>query len=211
MKKRMQTFTLVEAIAQEDRRFSTAEERLGSHPDMVRTGLELLRECVVTITHDHYMAATLLIAMQKSATLAYLSLLRDHTMQADANSRNLIEFAVLAAYMLAHPDEEIVDVEGDPEAFQDPQKVRRKANKWLDVEEPTISAMLHEVKLAINDSTAHGNVYGTHFSFDWDASGPDSPMFRGSFCDITPAEAICSWLVQLGRVIFFDGRIASTY
>lgn len=207
MTKQIVTFTLAEAIAQEDNRFWMADERLGPYTEMIRTGLTLLRESVLTITQGHYLAAALIISMQKSATLAFLSFIREHTIQGDANSRQFIECAVLAAYMLAHPDEDVVNVEGEPEAFQDPQKVRTKANKWLDSEQKEISELLREVKKAINESTAHATVYGAHFTFNWEESGPDSPAFVGSFCDLTPNEASKTWLTQLGRLIYMSAEL----
>ena len=162
---------------------TAASERLG--PDFVGLAdrsLALLNDFNVSVGEDHFMAAALIMRMQKCATLSCLSILRSHFAQSELNNRQAIEFCVLAAYMLANPQVDVTTaVDGSPEKFRAPKDLSKIAIKWLNRSFPDESAALKEQKEMINSTASHASVYSTFHSFDWNKR--ETEVYQGFFFD----------------------------
>lgn len=196
------TTTLQSLIDEEQERTADAYDRLGTFVLLVQRGIGLLNSCVSTIDRDQFMAAALMLAVQKSATLSFLSYVRGHIAQAEFNMRQTIEFTALTAYMLAHPEEDITKGPEDSAAgFKPPKAVSDKAYKWLNKEHTHVSSLLKEMRDQINDTTAHASVYLTHFTFDWESAGDDKDVFRGSFFDNSEDDVFRFYLMSLARLL----------
>jgi hypothetical protein len=196
------TTTLQALVDEEQVRVAGARDRLGTFVPLVQEGIELLNTCVATIDPDHFMAAALMFAVQKAATLSFLSYIRGHVAQAEFNMRQTIEFTALTAYMLAHPEEDITKgPENSAAGLQPPKAVSGKAYRWLDKQHGHLSALLKEMKGQINDTTAHASIYLTHFTFDWKIGGYDREVFRGSFFDNIEEDVSRLHLMSLARLL----------
>lgn len=196
------TTTLQALINEEQERTADASDRLGTFVPLVQRGIALLNTCVSTIDRDQFMSAALMLAVQKSATLSFLSYVRGHIAQAEFNMRQTIEFTALTAYMLAHPEEDITKgPEESAAGFKPPKVVSAKAYKWLNKEHGHVSALLKEMKDQINDTTAHASVYLTHFTFDWESGSHDKDVFRGSFFDSAEDDVFRLYLMSLARLL----------
>lgn len=193
--------TLRALIDEEHSRTLDARDRLGSFVPLAERAIALLNTLVTSVDRDHFMAAALMLSVQKSATLAFLSHLRGHTAQGDFNSRQLIEFCALTAYMLAHPDEDVTRGGEGTGGFAPPKWVSVKAYRWLEAEHPHVSAMLKEMKDQINDTASHASLYLTHFTFEWRSGGYDSEHFRGSFFDSVDDDVVRTYLMSLSRLM----------
>lgn len=196
------TMTLQALIDEEQERTANARDRLGTFVILVQKGLDLLNTCVETIDRDRFMAAALLLALRKTATLSFLSYVRAHITQAEFNMRQTVEFTALAAYLLAHPEEDVTNGPGQsPPAFKNTKSVSCKAYAWLDKEHGDVSALLKQVKDDINNTTAHASIYLTHFTFDWEGSDYANSVFKGSFFDKADDDTFRLYLMSLARLL----------
>jgi hypothetical protein len=200
-KNQLQT-TLKALIREEAERTISATTRYGSFADLSLSALQLLNTFVVSVNHDHFLSAALMTSVQKSATLGFLSYVRSHTAQAEFNSRQLIEFCVLTAYMLAHPNEDVTRT-SDTESgtFRTPKSLNKKAYRWLDESLGHLSALLKEMKSQINDTTSHASIYLTHFTFNWQSEHKNSEMFEGSFFDNQNDDIVRLYLMSHARLV----------
>lgn len=174
--------TTLRALIDEEHALTlTAHKRFGSFVQIAERAIILLNTFVVSIEQNHALAAAVSMALQKSATLAFLSLVRQHVNQAQFNCRQVVEFCALASYFLAHPDAGFRrSADGGAEYHASPDLLR-KANRWLDNELPQESAALREMKLIINETASHASVYGASHTFNWENEQADE--FEGSFFD----------------------------
>jgi len=194
--------TLQELIDEEAVRTRDAGQRYGSFVQLAQSAIALLNTFVISIDRDHFLAAALMLSVQKSATLGFLSHVRAHTAQAEFNSRQLIEFCALTAYMLAHPDEDVTRVTvGNGEGFRTPKSLSAKAYRWLDREHGHVSALLKHIKGQINDTASHASIYLTHFTFEWESGRDDSETFCGSFFDQQDDDVVRLYLMSHARLV----------
>lgn len=178
----------------------SAQDRLGSFVPLATMGTSLLHSSISTIGRDHFVVAALLIAMQKAATLAFLSYVRKHVAQAEFNCRQLIEFCSLASYLLSHPEIELADhSEESPLMLAKTKALSGKAYKWLDQAHPQHSKDLLEFKNMINDTTPHASVYVSYFTFAWGGE-TQSNCFDGSFFDVVDDDVTRLYLTSLARL-----------
>lgn len=192
--------TLQSLIDEELELTKTAAHRFGVVVHTAEEGLDLLNTFVVQVEGGHFMAMAAYLSMQKTATLAYLSYIRKHHAQGQSNIRALIEYAALCAYLLAHPNEEVLGKgKNNRNGFLPPKNLSIKAYKWLDANYPVESKILKGIKDRINDSAAHASVYMTQFTFDWEASLGDE--FHGSFFDNTQHDEEALYVIVLSRII----------
>jgi hypothetical protein len=192
--------TLQSLIDEEEQLTAQAGARLGSVVHVAETALALLNTFVVSISEQHFMAAALQLAIQKTATLAYLSYIRKHHAQAEFNTRQLIEYCALCAYLLAHPLEDVMTNPSDKSGAIRPSKAMSiRAYKWLHQSLRTHSQILKEAKEQINDTAAHASIFLTQFTFDWEASVGDE--YRGSFFDNMEPDAQRLYLMSFARVV----------
>lgn len=194
--------TLQELIDEEAVRTRNAGQRYGSFVRLAQSAIALLNTFIVSIHRDHFLAAALMLSVQKSATLGFLSHVRAHTAQAEFNSRQLIEFCALTAYMLAHPDEDVTRTTDESgERFRTSKSLSAKAYRWLDREHGHVSALLRDMKDQINDTASHASIYLTHFTFEWESGPDDSETFCGSFFDQQDDDVVRLYLMSHARLV----------
>ena len=192
--------TLQSLIYEEQELTAQAGNRLGSVVQVAETALALLNTFVISIGEEHFMAAALQLAIQKTATLAYLSYIRQHHAQAEFNTRQLIEYCALCAYLLAHPLEDMTRNPSDKgSAFKPPKAMSVRAYKWLHQALRHHSQILKEAKEQINDTAAHASIYMTQFTFNWEASRGSEYM--GSFFDNMEINAQRLYVMSFARVV----------
>lgn len=194
--------TLEALIREEAERAVSAPTRFGTFADLSLSALQLLNTFVVSVNHDHFLSAALMTSVQKSATLGFLSYVRSHTAQAEFNSRQLIEFCVLTAYLLAHPNEDVTHTaDNESGALRTPKSLNNKAYRWLDQSFGHLSELLKEMKSQINDTTSHASIYLTHFTFNWQSEHQNSEMFEGSFFDNQDDDIVRLYLMSHARLV----------
>ena len=96
----------LEAIVESERSmFFDGEARYGPHFKLARAATMYLSVCVVSVEHDRSDTfGRLFSLMKKHHTLAFLSALRLHKVQAMINLRQVLEAGAGAAYAIANPD-----------------------------------------------------------------------------------------------------------
>jgi len=162
----------------------SGHDRLGPVVQLGERAVASLNTFVASVDAEYPFAAALMLSIHKATTLAFLSILRKHLAQSQLNQRLVIEYTSLTAYMLAHPDSPMVGPsKDDPAKLVPSKKVTDSAYKWIASALPAQSDFLKERKNQINDTLSHANIYGSHFTFDWD--GTDEGIFKGSFFDVT--------------------------
>ncbi len=194
------TTTLQALIDEECQRTANAASRFGTFATLVQDGVGLLNTCVKSADDNQFMAVALMLAVQKSVCLAFLSYIRGHIAQAEFNVRQSVEFTALMAYMLAHPEEDVTSATATV-SFQPAKVISGRAYKWLATEHSHISKLLKDIKDQINDTTAHASPYLTHFTFDWESGSESAKSFRGSFFDNVEDNVFRLYLMSLGRLI----------
>ena len=193
--------TLQALIDEEAVRTHNAGQRYGSFVLLGQSAIALLNTFILSIDRDHFLAAALMLSVQKSATLGFLSHVRAHTAQAEFNSRQLIEFCALTAYMLAHPGETVTRSTDESGGFRTPKSLSAKAYRWLDREHGHVSALLKDMKDQINDTTSHASIYLTHFTFEWESGRDNSETFYGSFFDQQDDDVVRLYLMSHARLV----------
>ena len=147
-----------------------------------------LSSCVVSVGHDRSDAfGRLFSLMKKQHTLAFLSALRLHRVQAMLNLRQVLEAGAGAAYAIANPD---VRGFADIDAFgiMDPsKKLVTKRYRWLNENYPDGSKWITGTKGLINSQSAHANIVSAAATYR-DGQTPDVVDLRFS----TPKTIISS-------------------
>lgn len=196
------TTTLQSLLNEEHQRTYDAQERLGTIVPIAQQGLSILSTSVVSVTANNGIIAAIMLAIQKSATLAFLSYVRAHTAQAEFNSRQAIEFTALGAYLLANPNSDVLDITDPENPRLLPNKtLALRAHKWLEQAEPELNGLLKTFKHQINESTAHGSIYVTHLTVNLDSLTEDGDAFTGSFFDNLEINDARAYLMSFCRLI----------
>ena len=194
--------TLQALIDEEEDRTRNARARYGTFVPLGQSAIGLLNTFIASIGRDHFLAAALMLSIQKSATLSFLSYIRGHIAQAEFNSRQMIEFCALTAYLLAHPEENVTaGADDNTNGFKSPKAMSGQAYKWLNKEHPHQSALLKEAKDQINETASHASIYLTHFTFEWESGGYESDQFRGSFFDNLNDDVVRLYLMSFSRLV----------
>ena len=190
-------------IEEEFARTMAAEEAYGSFATMAVDGLGILNSFIASISPTKLMAAAALSSIQKHMTLAFLSYVRLHIVQADFNSRRAIEYTSICAYLLTHDEpEKAITVDGNGKELRSPKAISGTAYKWMDQNLPEHSRQLAEAKDFINDSTAHASIPTTDFTFDWDGIGADSEVAKASFFDAIDPDMVRFHLTGFTRLVY---------
>ncbi len=167
----------------------------------------LLNTCIATIARGNELTAGIMLAINKSTMLAYLSYVRSHCAQGEFNCRQLIEYFCLQSYFLAHPDTPIMrDMEDGSTEFINNKVISQKAHRWIKKSLPEISDDLLQHKEAMNASFLHACVYGTSLTMSYE---PSNNIYSGSFFDNVEADGLRAGLLRLCRVIALG--LSATY
>lgn len=196
------TTTLQELLEDECQRTFNAQERLGTIVPIAQQGLTILNTSIISVSAGNGIIAAIMLAIQKSVTLAFLSYIRAHTAQAEFNCRQAIEFTALGAYFLANPSVDVVDSTDPSNPKLLPNKpMALKAYKWLEHAEPELSHLLKAFKEQINDNTAHGSLYVSHLTINIETLTDEGDAFTGSFFDNLTVTDTRAYLMSLCRLI----------
>jgi hypothetical protein len=117
--------------------------------------------------------------MKKQLTLALLSTLRLHKVQALMNLRQALEAGASAAFAIANPEPEHF-AKTDANGFIDPsQDLTKKRYNWLAQHFPEASDVIKEKKEMINNQAAHANIVMTGQTFEINEAGNEinAPFF----------------------------------
>ena len=170
--------TLEEIVESERSMFLEGEAKYGQHFKYARAATLYLSLCVVSVEHDRSDTfGRLFSLMKKQHTLAFLSALRLHHVQAMLNLRQVLEAGAGAAYAIANPDVRgFVDI--DAFGIMDPSdKLVKKRNRWLDENFPVGSKWIKDTKGKINNQTAHANIVSANATFRVDQMKVAMPFF----------------------------------
>lgn len=197
--------TLQALIDEENERTANAADRLGIVVPIAQQGLKILNTAILSVDRGQGITAAFILAIQKCLTLAFLSHVRGHLIQAEFNCRHAIELTALGAYMLANPDADIFDqAEKENEdgfVLKSRKAIWAQAIKWLENAEPELNLLLKDFKEQINDSTAHGSIYATHFTIDHDTLSADGERFLGTFFDNLSLHDTRVYLLSFARLV----------
>jgi hypothetical protein len=171
--------TLEEIVDSERAMFVDAAARYGQHYTHARDTTMLLSNCIVRIEKKDRsrIFGRLFSLMKKQHTLAFLSTLRLHRVQAMMNLRQVLEAGGAAAYAIANPKlEDFVDI--DAFGIMDPsQKLTRKRYRWLDEKYPLASERIKKAKDDLNTFSTHANVVTGDSTFSDVGHGVSLPFF----------------------------------
>jgi hypothetical protein len=153
--------------------------RYGQHYKHARDTTTILSLCIVRIEKKDrpHILGRLFSLMKKQHTLAFLSTLRLHRVQAMMNLRQVLEAGGAAAYAIANPKlEDFVDI--DAFGIMDPsQELTGKRNRWLNEKYPSASERIKKAKGDLNKFSAHANVVTGDSTFSVVGDGASLPFF----------------------------------
>jgi hypothetical protein len=171
--------TIVEITDSEAAMVHTAEERFGEYYRNAWLTSVLLSRCVVSIDHTRMHFGRFLALAKKHHSLAVLSIVRLHKVQAMMNLRQTIEAGCAAAFAIAKPEGEHFFKIDEQGFVVSPQKLRDKRYRWLDENFKSRSDLVETRKKQINDNYSHTNIVSTDSIFQVDDTGAlaNSPFF----------------------------------
>ncbi|MEX0650392.1 MAG: hypothetical protein WD200_05310 [Candidatus Andersenbacteria bacterium] len=171
--------TIGDIIDSEREMFLTAGDRYGeyfSHASALNT---LLNNFIKSVDDpEKFLFMAYLSSVKKHHTLALLSTVRLHSVQAGMDLRQVIEAGAWAAYAMAFKEKEKF-CEDEGGVIEIPKKLLKARNTWFDQEFKGKSDELEKMKGLINGSFAHANFAYTfqHFKFVSMEEGFHTPFF----------------------------------
>jgi len=150
------TTTLDSLAVQERRLYLNAEKRLGDAYIMAREATLLLTTFIKSISADRIVFINYMAQLKKHQTLALLSVVRLHHVQAMMNFRQVLETAANAAHALADPAATYIDP--DTGLMLNAQGVLRQSYRWIAKEFPDHSADIEKLKGHVNANDLHSNL-----------------------------------------------------
>jgi hypothetical protein len=170
--------TLQEIVESERSMFLDGESRYGRHFKHARAATIYLTLCVVSVDRDRSDTfGRLFSLMKKHHTLALLSVLRLHKVQAMQNLRQVLEAGAGAAYAIANSDvRDFVDID-EFNIMDASQKLTKKRYQWLNENYPAGSKWIADTKRQINEGPAHANLISADAAYRETAEVADLPFF----------------------------------
>ncbi|WP_321886454.1 hypothetical protein [Paraburkholderia bannensis] len=156
-----------------------AEERYGDFFTTARDVSLVLSNIMSWPTKDCDIFIRFLSQMKKAHTLALMSLVRQHRIQAKMTLRYFLESTVHAAYALVHVDTTNYFDTADGKKH-DPQKASRAAYAWIREHFESHSDEIKRMKDLINEQTAHANVYNSFHNFEF-VGGENAAIYTTFF------------------------------
>jgi hypothetical protein len=157
--------TLAEIMESEAQMVRTAEARFGNYYVLAWDCSLLLSNCIVSVNHGHLNFARFHCLLKKHHTLAVLSAVRLHKVQAMMNLRQALEAGAAAAFAIANPADDnffTVDQNGN---ISSSQKLAVKRYRWLETNYKTRSDVIKWKKDMINDTQSHANIVSSESIF----------------------------------------------
>ncbi|HEY5105714.1 MAG TPA: hypothetical protein VII73_02955 [Caulobacteraceae bacterium] len=172
--------TLDALFEEENRLLQLASEKYGKHFGHACDATALLSLFIKSANYDREIFLRYMSHAKKHHTLALMSTVRLHKIQAMLNLRFALESAANAAFSLCNPSLENFLVNGAGSPARKTEVILSKAYKWLAKTLPEYSGALKSVKDNINATSAHSNIVYTAstFRFDPDVSDTaETPFF----------------------------------
>jgi hypothetical protein len=184
--------TLPLLVQEEARLFETAYQRLGEPFPMAQESTLLLSTFMASVSADREVFVRCMSILKKQHTLALLSVVRRHHIQAFMNLRQVVEGASNAAYALAHPAADYID--GDTGLVMDAKALSDRTYKWIEEQFPAHSADLKDVKTLLNEQGTHFHIVNSERLFGTDV---EAGQWNTDFFDKEDIHLITSdlWLV----------------
>lgn len=179
--------TLVEITESEAHMVRTAADRYGNFFLNSWECSLLLSKCVVSVDHSRLNFARFHAVLKKHHTLAILSLVRLHKVQAMMDLRQALEAGCAAAFAIAKPENGHffnVDQYG---IITSPQNLTEKRYLWLDQNFKQRSDGIKTKKKMINDNHSHTNIVSSESVFRVDDTGE---LINAPFFDIEDAHFV---------------------
>ena len=189
--------TIGDIIESEKQMFLHGAERFGDYFINATEFNNLLQQFIKFIDSDRFIFAMFLAQIRKYHLLALFSSVRLHHIQVMMNLRQVLEAGSCAAYAIANPDQEgfaNIDENGIMDATQ---KLTQKRYKWLEDNFKKGSDAIKNMKITINNSTAHSNIVYAHNNFRFDG---EQRKFITPFFDIEDDYLIKTDLWQIGNI-----------
>ncbi|WP_186438576.1 hypothetical protein, partial [Cohnella terricola] len=146
----------------------TAEKEYRDYYQFAIESINLLDSFVNSVELDAQVFLIFLSQIQKSTTLAVLSSLRRHDVQALMNIRHLLESFVLIVYSFIEKDFESYVLYSKYGYAVEKRDVKDRARKWLKAEFPEYSDKIKNMKDQINDFYAHANLLSAFANYNFD-------------------------------------------
>lgn len=159
--------TMGDIIDSERQMFLTAGDRYGEYFAHASAFNTLLNNFVKSVDDpEKFMFMAYLSSVKKHHTLALLSTVRLHSVQAGMDLRQVVEAGAWAAYALAFKEKARFCEDKDG-VIEIPDRLQKARDAWLDQEFKAGSDALKTTKKLINKSFAHANLAYAfqHFKF----------------------------------------------
>jgi hypothetical protein len=171
--------TVEEIADSEARMVHSAPERFGDEYRVAWMTSILLSKCVVSIDHTRMHFGRFLALTKKHHSLAVLSIVRLHKVQAMMNLRQSLEAGCAAAFAIANPEDEHFFKLDEKGVVKSPQKLTDKRYRWLERNFNSKSDVIKAKKNLINDNHSHTNIVSSGSIFRLDDTGElaNSPFF----------------------------------
>jgi hypothetical protein len=171
--------TLHEITDSEALMVRTAADRFGNYFLNAWACSVLLSKCVTSVDHSRLNFARYHAVLKKHHTLAVLSLVRLHKVQAMMDLRQALEAGCAAAFAIANPENEHFFKVDEHNIVTSPQNLTDKRYRWLDQNFRQRSDVIKAKKKLINEHQAHPNVVSADRVFRIDDTGEliNAPFF----------------------------------
>lgn len=154
--------TIGDIIESEHQMVLNGYERFGEYFINASEYNNLLQHFIQSVDLRRLIFSLFLGQIRKHHLLAIFSAVRLHRVQTMMNLRQVLEAGTLASYAIAYPDcSEFVDMDENGTA-DIPQKLTKKAYKWLEKNYKNGSDTIKKMKDAINSYDAHSNIICAH-------------------------------------------------
>jgi len=190
--------TFEEIIDSEKEMILTADERYGAYYINASEFNILLNEFIKSIDPDRFIFAIFLSQVKKHSTLALLSIVRLHNIQAMMDLRQVLEAGSCASYAIANKEKEDFADEKEDGILNASKILIKKRYDWLNEKYPSGSTFIKNMKNSINSSTAHSNIIYAYNNFNFNNL---TGKFETPFFDIEDEYLVKTNLWMMGNII----------
>lgn len=176
--------------------FAAAERYPRYYPHAENATL-LFSNFLKSIDRDRFVFAMFLSLAKKHHTLALLSTVRLHRVQAMMDLRQVLEAGASAAFAIANPEQEHFVQTDDLGILEASQKLAKKRHAWLDEHYPGGSKFIKREKEIINPLMAHANLLAAQINFE---TNHQRGSFEMNFFDAEDAYLVKSDLWLVGNI-----------
>jgi hypothetical protein len=164
--------------SEENNLIQNAEETYKAHFKHALESVKFAWEFIREINPEVWVFQSFFSAGCNSIYLAFISVLRQHTIQAEMNIRQALEAFVLACYALEFTNENNYVYKDENGFVREKSKVKGKAYKWLENKYPYHNKKVRYFKDRVNELFAHPSLITTFYN-----SSMEDEYFRTSYFD----------------------------